>query len=52
MVKGRLVFFKRSLYSEGIEYLLVNGKVSIDQGKITGMRAGRGCFPERSLLFK
>lgn len=27
-------------YSEGIEYLLINGVVSIDKGKITGKRGG------------
>ncbi|HEX9971930.1 MAG TPA: D-aminoacylase, partial [bacterium] len=28
-------------YSEGVEYLLVNGKVTIDKGKYTGELAGR-----------
>ena len=28
-------------YAEGIRYLLVNGKLSIDKGKATGKRGGR-----------
>ena len=28
-------------YSEGIEYVIVNGRVVLDQGKHTGVRSGR-----------
>jgi N-acyl-D-amino-acid deacylase len=34
-------YAERSLYSDGVEYLLVNGKLTIDQGKLTGERGGR-----------
>ena len=39
--KDNATYAERSLYSEGIEYLLVNGKVAIDHGKLTGEKAGR-----------
>ncbi|MDD5382971.1 MAG: amidohydrolase family protein [Candidatus Margulisbacteria bacterium] len=38
--KDNSTYAERSLYSEGVEYLLVNGKVEIDQGKLTGKRGG------------
>ncbi|MFH1387236.1 MAG: amidohydrolase family protein [bacterium] len=41
-LKENATYAERSLYSAGIEYLLVNGTLSIDQGKLTGKRGGRG----------
>lgn len=37
----RATYKNRSLYSEGVMYLLVNGVLSIDQGRLTGKRGGR-----------
>lgn len=37
----RATYTDRSRYSEGVVYLLVNGKLSIDNGKLTGKRGGR-----------
>lgn len=42
-LKENATYTDRGLYSEGIVYLLVNGKLAIDHGKITGIRAGRPC---------
>lgn len=39
--KDNATYAKRSLYSDGVRYLLVNGKLSIDHGKLTGQRGGR-----------
>lgn len=41
-IRDLATFEKPCQYSEGIEYLLVNGVVSIDGGKYTGKRGGRG----------
>ena len=41
--KDNSTYADRGLYSEGVMYLLVNGKLSIDQGKLTGKRGGRSC---------
>ncbi|HIB08974.1 MAG TPA: hypothetical protein EYO20_03875 [Gemmatimonadetes bacterium] len=32
--------FEENIYSEGVEYLLVNGKLAIDDGQFTGALAG------------
>ncbi len=45
--KDNSTYADRGLYSEGIMYLLVNGKLSIDQGKLTGIRGGQACFLEQ-----
>ena len=37
----RATYAERALYSEGVAYLLVNGKLSIDNGKLTGKSGGR-----------
>ncbi|MHB8154485.1 MAG: N-acyl-D-amino-acid deacylase family protein [Candidatus Omnitrophota bacterium] len=37
----RATYKDRSRYSEGVMYLLVNGVLSIENGKITGRRGGR-----------
>ena len=37
----RATYAERSRYSEGVAYLLVNGNLSIDNGKLTGKRGGR-----------
>ena len=37
----RATYAERSRYSEGVVYLLVNGELSIDNGKLTGKRGGR-----------
>ncbi|MFH1452592.1 MAG: amidohydrolase family protein [Armatimonadota bacterium] len=39
--KDNSTYAERGLYSEGVAYLLVNGVLSIDQGKLTGKRGGR-----------
>ena len=41
--KDNSTYADRGLYSEGVMYLLVNGKLSIDQGKLTGKRGGHSC---------
>src|SRR5436190_6753125 len=40
-VADRSTYEKPFQYSEGIEYVIVNGKVVLDQGKHTGARPGR-----------
>ena len=37
----RATYAERGRYSEGVVYLLVNGKLSINNGKLTGKRGGR-----------
>jgi len=32
--------FDENMYSEGVEYLLINGKFAIDGGQFTGALAG------------
>ena len=32
--------FEENMYSEGVEYLLINGKFAIDGGQFTGVLAG------------
>jgi len=34
-------FEQPKLRSKGIRFVLVNGEVALDEGKMTGMRAGR-----------
>ncbi|MBU1867663.1 MAG: amidohydrolase family protein, partial [Candidatus Margulisbacteria bacterium] len=41
-LKENATYVERSLYSDGIIYLLVNGILEIDHGKLTGKRGGRG----------
>ncbi|MFH1347785.1 MAG: amidohydrolase family protein [Candidatus Margulisiibacteriota bacterium] len=41
-LKENATYAERSLYSDGIMYLLVNGILEIDHGKLTGKRGGRG----------
>jgi len=41
LVIDRATYDKPFQYSEGIAYVIVNGKVVIDQGKHTGARPGR-----------
>lgn len=47
-LKENATYAERGLYSDGIMYLLVNGKVTIDHGKLTGIRGGRACFLDRT----
>ncbi|MFH0797197.1 MAG: amidohydrolase family protein [Candidatus Omnitrophota bacterium] len=42
-LKENATYADRGLYSEGVAYLLVNGKLAIDHGKLTGKRGGRTC---------
>lgn len=42
-LKENATYNDRGLYSDGIAYLLVNGKIVIDNGKLTGTKAGRPC---------
>jgi len=37
-LKENATYTDRGLYSEGVMYLLVNGTLSIDRGKLTGKR--------------
>jgi N-acyl-D-aspartate/D-glutamate deacylase len=37
----RATYEKPHQYSEGIDYVLVNGRLAVDEGKVTGMLAGR-----------
>lgn len=39
--KDNSTYAERGLYSEGVIYLMVNGTLEIDQGKLTGKRGGR-----------
>ena len=41
-LRDRSTYDHSGLYSEGIDYLLVNGVPSIDGGRYNGKRAGRG----------
>ncbi|HEV2833781.1 MAG TPA: amidohydrolase family protein, partial [Pyrinomonadaceae bacterium] len=40
-IQDRATYEKPLQYPEGIEYVLVNGQIVIDQGKHTGARPGR-----------
>jgi N-acyl-D-amino-acid deacylase len=40
-IQDRATFEKPLQYSTGIEYMLVNGRVTIDAGKLVNVRAGR-----------
>lgn len=40
-LKEKADYINRGVYSEGVMYLLVNGQISVDQGKLTGKRGGR-----------
>ncbi|MBU2234686.1 MAG: hypothetical protein KKE49_03450 [Proteobacteria bacterium] len=37
-LKEKATYADRGLYSEGVMYLLLNGTLSIDHGKLTGKR--------------
>ena len=41
-VIDRATYLEGSLVSDGIEYVLVNGRIVVDQGQHTGVLAGRG----------
>ena len=41
-ITDRATYLDPHQYAEGIQYLFVNGVLSIDQGKATGVEAGRG----------
>ncbi|MGB9825893.1 MAG: amidohydrolase family protein, partial [Desulfofundulus sp.] len=40
-IRDKGTFAEPNQYPEGIEYVLVAGQVALDQGRITGVRAGR-----------
>lgn len=40
-LKEKADYINRGVYSEGVMYLLVNGQISVDQGKLTGKRGGQ-----------
>jgi N-acyl-D-amino-acid deacylase len=40
-VRDRATFVKPHQYPEGISYVVVNGAVAVEQGRLTGARAGR-----------
>ncbi|MBU0652359.1 MAG: amidohydrolase family protein [Proteobacteria bacterium] len=46
--KDNATYPERGLYSEGVGYLLVNGVLSINQGKLTGDRGGRAGVRDRT----
>ena len=41
IVRDRATFAKPSVPCSGIEWVLVNGKVAVDRGRVTGVRGGR-----------
>jgi N-acyl-D-amino-acid deacylase len=40
-IQDMATFEQPKLRSKGIRFVLVNGEVALDEGKMTGMRAGR-----------
>lgn len=40
-IKDKATFIQPAQYAEGVEYLIVNGVVSIAKGKVTGKKGGR-----------
>ena len=40
-IKDKATFTNPFQYPEGIPYVLINGKIAIDEGEFTGVRAGR-----------
>jgi N-acyl-D-amino-acid deacylase len=46
-VRDRATFFEPHLHSEGIDYVLINGRFAIDRGKVTDALAGQVLSPVR-----
>jgi N-acyl-D-amino-acid deacylase len=44
-VRDRATFFEPHQNSEGIDYVLINGRIAVDAGKVTGALAGRVLSP-------
>jgi N-acyl-D-amino-acid deacylase len=44
-VRDRATFFEPHQHSEGIDYVLINGKMAVDAGKLTGALAGQVLSP-------
>jgi N-acyl-D-aspartate/D-glutamate deacylase len=44
-VRDRATFFDPHQQSEGIDYVLINGKMAVDAGKMTGALAGQVLMP-------
>lgn len=42
---GRIVLVGRHGYSEGVRYVLINGKLAVDAGELTGALAGEVLTP-------
>jgi len=42
-LKENATYVDRGLYSDGVKYVLVNGRLALDRGSITGVRSGRTC---------
>ena len=40
-IRDRATFRKPEQYAEGIEYMVINGTVSLERGKVTGKKGGR-----------
>ena len=40
-VQDKATFAKPHQYSEGFDFVLVNGKIAVDEGKLTPAAAGR-----------
>lgn len=50
-VRDASTFDKPHQYAEGFQYVIVNGKVTVDNGKHTGMRAGKALTgPQTDML--
>jgi N-acyl-D-amino-acid deacylase len=41
LVRDKATYSKPHQYSEGFDYVVVNGKLAVDEGKLTSARAGR-----------
>ncbi|MGH9718907.1 MAG: N-acyl-D-amino-acid deacylase family protein [Bryobacteraceae bacterium] len=44
-VRDRATFFQPHQHSEGIDYVLINGRMAVDSGKLTGALAGQVLSP-------
>ena len=40
-IKDKATFENPHQYSEGIYYVIVNGNIAVDHGKITGLKSGK-----------
>jgi N-acyl-D-aspartate/D-glutamate deacylase len=40
-IKDKVTFENPHQYPEGIYYVIVNGNIAVDRGKITGLKSGK-----------